>query len=295
MLGCRSRFQPDQGPSVDSGRLSPCVPIASSRTAPPPASSATCCSAILAGGIRSPRSGGPRAPWNGCCGGTTAGGARCTPPCARAAPSRSAPLAARAVRPSPAASVALTAAATWAVVGGTSLGREARAIGRRAGGRGRRGGPGAAAASVRAGPAGPGRRRGSRGPSSSPSPRTPPTRWWARWCGGPWAGCRGCVGFRAVNTLDAMVGHRSPRYRRYGWASARLDDVAGWPGARLDRRARRRSAGPDPRGAVRAWRADARSIRAPTPGPWRPRSRGRSGYGWAGRCRTAGGSSIGRC
>jgi adenosylcobinamide-phosphate synthase len=37
--------------------------------------------------------------------------------------------AARAVRPSPAASIALTGAATWAVVGGTSLAREARAIG----------------------------------------------------------------------------------------------------------------------------------------------------------------------
>ncbi len=38
-------------------------------------------------------------------------------------------LASRAVRRSPAAAVALTAAATWAVVGGTSLGREARAVG----------------------------------------------------------------------------------------------------------------------------------------------------------------------
>ncbi|MYQ43918.1 cobalamin biosynthesis protein, partial [Streptomyces sp. SID4985] len=39
-------------------------------------------------------------------------------------------LAERAVRRSPAASLALTAAATWAVVGGTSLAREARAVGR---------------------------------------------------------------------------------------------------------------------------------------------------------------------
>ncbi|NEC35951.1 cobalamin biosynthesis protein, partial [Streptomyces rubrogriseus] len=42
------------------------------------------------------------------------------------------------------------------------------------------------------------------------------------------AGVPGLLGFRAVNTLDAMVGHKSPRYRRYGWASARLDDLAGW-------------------------------------------------------------------
>jgi adenosylcobinamide-phosphate synthase len=52
--------------------------------------------------------------------------------------------------------------------------------------------------------------------------------WWAALLGGA-----GALGYRAVNTMDAMVGHRSPRYEHYGWASARLDDVANWIPARL--------------------------------------------------------------
>lgn len=80
------------------------------------------------------------------------------------------------------------------------------------------------------------------------------------------AGVPGLLGFRAVNTLDAMVGHRSAKYRRYGWASARLDDVAGWPGARLTA-ALATVAGDDPRGAARAWRTDARKHPSPNAGP----------------------------
>ena len=38
-------------------------------------------------------------------------------------------------------------------------------------------------------------------------------------------GVPGLLGYRAANTLDAMVGHKSPRYLRFGWASARLDDL----------------------------------------------------------------------
>jgi adenosylcobinamide-phosphate synthase len=45
-------------------------------------------------------------------------------------------------------------------------------------------------------------------------------------------GPAGAAGHRAVNTLDAMVGHRAPRCAEFGWAAARLDDLANWPAAR---------------------------------------------------------------
>ena len=46
------------------------------------------------------------------------------------------------------------------------------------------------------------------------------------------AGPAGVAAYRAANTLDAMVGHRSERYADFGWAAARLDDALTWPVAR---------------------------------------------------------------
>ncbi|MET8806156.1 cobalamin biosynthesis protein [Streptomyces sp. NPDC004546] len=174
-------------------------------------------------------------------------------------------LAARAVRPSPAASAALTAAATWAVVGGTSLAREARTIGRAL----ESGDVEAARARL---PHLCGRdpqaldadgiaRAVVESVAENTSDAVVGALVW-----GAVAGVPGLLGFRAVNTLDAMVGHKSPRYRRYGWASARLDDLAGWPGARLTA-VLAAAAGPDPRGALRAWKADARRHPSPNAGP----------------------------
>lgn len=50
---------------------------------------------------------------------------------------------------------------------------------------------------------------------------------------GAYGGIGGLMAYRAANTLDAMVGHRTPRYERFGWAAAKLDDLLNLPAARL--------------------------------------------------------------
>lgn len=128
--------------------------------------------------------------------------------------------------------VALTAAATWAVVGGTTLGREARGIGSAlvAGD--------VEEARVRL-PALVGRDPASLSPGeiaravvesvaeNTSDAVVAPLVW------GALAGVPGMVAYRAINTLDAMVGYRSERYEQFGWAAARLDDAANWLPARI--------------------------------------------------------------
>lgn len=41
------------------------------------------------------------------------------------------------------------------------------------------------------------------------------------------------LAYRAINTCDSMVGYRNDRYREFGWASAKLDDLANWIPSRL--------------------------------------------------------------
>ncbi|MBE8473229.1 cobalamin biosynthesis protein [Streptomyces justiciae] len=174
-------------------------------------------------------------------------------------------LAQRVVRPSRIASVVLTGAATWAVVGGTSLAREARGIGRALeagdveGARARL--PHLCGRDPQALDADGIARAVVESVAENTSDAVVGALVW-----GAVGGVPGLLGFRAVNTLDAMVGHKSERYRRYGWASARLDDLAGWPGARLTAVLATVTGG-DPRSAVRAWRADAGKHPSPNAGP----------------------------
>ncbi|WP_435829345.1 cobalamin biosynthesis protein [Nonomuraea muscovyensis] len=132
----------------------------------------------------------------------------------------------------PVAHAALTAAATWAVLGGTTLAREGAYL----------------AGALEGGDLARARARlphlCGRDPSALEAPElaratveslaentsdavVAPLFW------GALAGVPGLLAYRAINTLDAMVGHRSPRYERFGWAAARLDDVANFVPARI--------------------------------------------------------------
>jgi adenosylcobinamide-phosphate synthase len=83
------------------------------------------------------------------------------------------------------------------------------------------------------------------------------------------AGVPGLLGYRAANTLDAMVGHRSPRYAKFGWAAARLDDVANLVPSRLAAVLTSLTApvvGGSSRSAWQTWRRDASAHPSPNAG-----------------------------
>ncbi|RAJ44117.1 adenosylcobinamide-phosphate synthase [Kitasatospora sp. SolWspMP-SS2h] len=173
-------------------------------------------------------------------------------------------LAVRAVRRSPLAAGALAAAAAFTVLGGTSLTREARTIGRSLADGDLAGARERLPHLCGRDPSGLDERQVARAVVESVAENTADAVVNALVWGGV-AGVPGLLAFRAVNTLDAMVGHRSARYRRFGWAAARLDDVAGWPGARLTALLTVAASGAPGR-TWRVWRRDGSAHPSPNAG-----------------------------
>lgn len=82
-------------------------------------------------------------------------------------------------------------------------------------------------------------------------------------------GLPGAVAYKAINTADSMIGHRSERYRHFGWAAARTDDVVNLPASRLSALWLVLAAaivGADWRSALRAVWRDAGKHRSPNAG-----------------------------
>ena len=87
---------------------------------------------------------------------------------------------------------------------------------------------------------------------------------------GALAGVPGLLAYRAINTLDAMVGHHSERYERFGWAAAKADDLANLLPARLTAAltvALAPVVGGRRDAALRAWRRDGGKHPSPNAGP----------------------------
>ncbi|TWI14143.1 adenosylcobinamide-phosphate synthase CbiB [Aerolutibacter ruishenii] len=78
-------------------------------------------------------------------------------------------------------------------------------------------------------------------------------------------GAPGAVAYRLANTLDAMWGYRTPRYARFGWAAARIDDGLNLVPARLT--AATYALCGDTRRAWRSWKTQARAWKSPNAGP----------------------------
>ena len=185
----------------------------------------------------------------------------------------------------PVARTAVTALATWVVLGGTSLAREGAALaaeldrGDLAAARARL--PGLCGRDPSALDAGGLARAGTESMAENTADAVVAPLLW-----GALAGVPGLLGYRAVNTLDAMVGHRSPRYARFGWAAARLDDVANLLPARvcaLLTAAVAPAVGGSPGASLRAWRRDAAAHPSPNAGPVEAAAAGALGVTLGGR------------
>ena len=83
-------------------------------------------------------------------------------------------------------------------------------------------------------------------------------------------GLPAAAAYKAVNTADSMIGHRSARHRSFGWASARFDDLINLPASRLSALLTVAAAlfvpGASPGNAWQAVLRDARKHRSPNAG-----------------------------
>jgi adenosylcobinamide-phosphate synthase len=83
-------------------------------------------------------------------------------------------------------------------------------------------------------------------------------------------GITGAAVYKAINTADSMIGHRTRRHQAFGWAAARLDDLVNLPASRLSALLLIAAAATTSRtAAAQAWRAvvrDAAHHRSPNAG-----------------------------
>lgn len=83
-------------------------------------------------------------------------------------------------------------------------------------------------------------------------------------------GLPGMLAYKALNTADSMIGHKTPRHLHFGWAAARADDWANWPASRLSALLLVLAAlvqrGTDVSAAIRAILRDARRHKSPNAG-----------------------------
>ena len=177
-------------------------------------------------------------------------------------------LAERVTRDHPLAHTAVLGAATWAVLGGSSLSREAAEMSRLLAAGDLAGGRNQVTHLVGRDPTDLDAADLARATVESVAENTSDAVV-APLLLGAMFGVPGLLGYRAANTLDAMVGHRTQRYERFGWAAARLDDALNLAPARLAGVLAVLSApvvGGRPHHAITAWRRDAAEHPSPNAG-----------------------------